>query len=654
MGRRSIQREIEVKVDPASLTSGIQEAVDSLRPEGGIVRPKDGVYLLKTPVFMKNNTNLVVESGLKSILRGDDVITKVATRDIVKGTKELHVADTAGLEPGILFYVPSQRVTKRAVRNTIARIQGNCLLLADTWTFSLPKDESTLWTIRPLIETHKVKNITIRDIYLDSNNRYYGGPFPNTGWDTVMTAGIPSINVRESENVEISGCSIHNAHIAGIIIASITVVGSTRHVAVRNCIFSHIAYDAIHLGGSEDVLVENNIMYCCEYQAGIYFCWHSKNVVVRGNEIYNCDMGIPGIDWYDTGTKIYDNIIIGTRNSMKKEPSLPAIDFTHDGYSPPEGGPINPGPCLVRNNLLLNNCTAHPGTRSGIHMMAVHNSRIEDNYIISDQSTHRFGIETGDQCDNLTIEDNKSWGNAESIGYDLKGTNLTLHGNETKMLNYTYRFVGAISNGLTNVPFWVQIERIDRRSGKRDTSFNGEVVLRVGRTQELYRIRFAEGLAKFEIALPVRNDQVLVCTDGNATAVSNPFDIVAGDNQPTRQPTIERIRSVHHFAFDSIFKQQAKKPFEITVRAMDESGQIATYYTGWINYAKITDSGGLIHPIFVFFQEGIATAKVTVPEPIHQMTFRARRVDELMIEDNMDVPLLVITGESNSLEILPQ
>ena len=76
--------QVTAKVNPASPTGGIQEAIDALPPNGGVVVLPPGTYLLRQAVVLHNHVTLRGAGGRTILTRGRPREVMPRLRDCAK------------------------------------------------------------------------------------------------------------------------------------------------------------------------------------------------------------------------------------------------------------------------------------------------------------------------------------------------------------------------------------------------------------------------------------------------------------------------------------------------------------------------------------------------------------------------------------------
>ncbi len=116
--------------DPSSPTSGLQEAVDHLKPEGGTIFLSPGVYKIRKSIRLFSGVTIVGNGESSVIERADSCIQMALSSPGKEGDEEIQVENTAGFEKGgeITIYSNKFEGFNSAVA-VIAEVKGKTLKL---------------------------------------------------------------------------------------------------------------------------------------------------------------------------------------------------------------------------------------------------------------------------------------------------------------------------------------------------------------------------------------------------------------------------------------------------------------------------------------------------------------------------------------------
>lgn len=630
--------EVNVEATQTSLTGGIQEAIDTLPPEGGVVRLAPGTYILHAPVRVSARTRLAGPPDHSAVLRGGPVLRKEVTADLAAGSEHVEVADVQGLSPGVCVFMSNRAAGSRAQRNIIKSVDGNRVTVARPWSFSQPAAQCALWTLRPLVEVNEATDVVVENLYLDAADYGFAGNPPERAWDEVASADYAPVIVYGSRRVAVVQNWVANSAGSGIVCGH----GSYDCILSDNRVW-HMTFDGIHIGGgSEGVRIERNRIWDCHDQAGVYVCWWNRNATIRGNQIYFAKWGVANIDPFEAGMTICDNLIAWTQRE--------AIEFeAPSAASSPGKGPYNPGPNLIRNNLIVNSSWSRPGEHCAIAMPDVRNTAVERNLVIGGGLGPRAGIASSGASDENRFIDNRILGLPREGAMRIQDPRSECARNEIEPQPHRFRFAGQIAEQRAYEPFPVTLEVIGT-DGRLLDNFNGLAVLRDGIRRTAWQIRFAGGRCEYEMVLPESTECVLVCYDAFGAALSNPFVVASSEHAP-RTPELEPLPAVHHFVFETIAPQNVAQPFEVVVRAVDKEGDTVRHFSGWMAYARLVGTRNTVGPTFLFFQDGLARAEVAIDRPCRAVRLIITRADDLCFLGQPRSELRQWRGESNEFRV---
>ena len=83
-----------------SATAGIQEAIDALPADGGVIHLPSGRYNLRRSVELRSNVRLCGEGPATVLTRSMPIVTVPVTQSTDGSQLSLHVACTDGLQTG--------------------------------------------------------------------------------------------------------------------------------------------------------------------------------------------------------------------------------------------------------------------------------------------------------------------------------------------------------------------------------------------------------------------------------------------------------------------------------------------------------------------------------------------------------------------------
>ncbi len=407
---------VTVTPNATSPTAGIQEAIDSIGADGGVVTIPPGEYSLRQAIRIRSGVTLQ-GAGESTILRKNKQASSKLTA-VMAGTTA-QVEDATGFHAGdeIGFF---DRMTVGWLHGhaIVKEVQGNKLLLNRNpgGKFDSANGGAVI-NYFPAISGRDVSQVVIKDLTIDGRAEENPGPAvvserpkgtpPELGF---TFAAIDLIRVSDSrvENVRVTGWPADGISVQG----KGAVQGKYRGNLVTNCYVENCRGPGFHAGGrlEDSEFSENEARG--NLGDGFYFCAWVTRITVRNNKfIGNHGNGVGGLG--DSGDR--ENVV---ENNLCQRNGTNGISLW-DGESN-----------TVRNNICLNNSQREPGRFSGIALSKTEKSIITGNRCFDDQQTRtqKHGIEETANCRRNTITDNDCRDNAQS-GAVLAGKDDVRNGN---------------------------------------------------------------------------------------------------------------------------------------------------------------------------------------------------------------------------------
>lgn len=449
-------------LDANSPTWGLQDAIDALPEQGGIVILPEGTFTLRQGLVLRDGVTLRGAGDNTILMRPDHVETRLAIT-AATGATYVEVESTAGFQVGddisILAYGQSN-----VAHHTIVKIESGKLYLDEPIAVSgtyAPEDTASVVNYFPLIRTAwdfeeiVTADVVVEELILDGNMDEsteawrIGAPsllqlegavdsvVQNVTARNANAGGILLIgghdNLVENTTVEkVRGHGIFTFEEADTIISAATVrqagyatrgvsgdgifVVSSSDIRVENSLVEGSFRHGLHPGGdlNRGGVWINNISRD-NGDNGFHFCWDNFDLVVSGNTLENNGRyGVGGLglggefgDYFNTVT---DNLIRGNAR---------------------EGIQVNGGSYnTIVGNTIVDNAQLRPRHFSGILLGNATYVVVADNTIGTaiSQATQKYGIEEyGTANDNLIVRNDTS-GNVEG-GIYLTGPTTTVEGN---------------------------------------------------------------------------------------------------------------------------------------------------------------------------------------------------------------------------------
>ena len=449
-------------LDPDSLTWGLQDAIDSLPEEGGVVVLPAGTFTLRQGIVLRDGVTLQGAGDETVLMRPDHTETRLtvtattgATYVEVESSDEFQVGD----DISIIAYGESE-----VAHHTIAKIEPGRIYLDGPIVVSgtyAPESTASVVNYFPLIRTAwDYENVVTNDLVIedlalngnmDSSAQAWRISAPalmhlegavdavirNVTAHNSNTGGILLIgghdNRIEDTTVEmVRGHGVFAYFEADAVVSGVTVVSAgyatrgssgdgifvvgSNDVRVENSLVEHSHRHGLHPGGDLNrggIWINNISRY--NGRNGFHFCYDNFDVVATGNVLENNSQhGIAGLglggEFGDLFNTVSDNLISGNaRNGIQVN-----------------GGSYN----TIVGNTIVDNSQSRPGSYSGILLANATFYTIMDNTIgtMTGQATQKYGIEEyGTADDNLFVRNDLS-GNVAG-GVYLTGSMTTLEEN---------------------------------------------------------------------------------------------------------------------------------------------------------------------------------------------------------------------------------
>ncbi len=362
---------------PGTVTAGIQEALDSLPKEGGVVILPTGEYEIAARIYMKPDTWLR-GYGPGSIIRKNPGLRVLLAEDVTSSSTQNYIVveHSDGLRPGMDMSL-GEMGGKAEVHVYIDRVEGNKIYLNQSghrmgerpltprpWkpTCDLKvENQAAMYNGFMLIRT-SLRNV-ISDLALDGNREaqkvdgeklYRKYPY---WW--IRLRCVPYMG----GDSRIENCRVYGAAQVAISLGS--------RATVFNCDVSH-SFQGIHPGSGPYSRVIQNTVHHNDTE-GIYMCWGNYGVIISQNHIYAnggsgigqlgrpCSEQYPEVRHGRSGDRfimITDNVIYHNGRSAIQDSAIgKAEDY------------------IITGNLLFNNWQSRLGLRPG--RISIYNKNIQ-------------------------------------------------------------------------------------------------------------------------------------------------------------------------------------------------------------------------------------------------------------------------------------
>jgi parallel beta-helix repeat protein len=402
---------VTVKLDAQSPTAGIQEAIDALGTDGGVVTIPPGEYLLRQSIRVRNYVS-IRGAGEKTVLRKVKQLGSKLAMEADAESRSIQVENAAGFRTGDEIGIFDRTTVGWLHGHAIVKaVRGNELLLDRRLGRAFgPASGAAVINYFPAITGQGLSKVVLNDLTIDGRAEDNPGPGVVSAREKRKPPDLgftfAAINLLEMKDGRIEGCRINGWPADGV-----SLQKGARNL-VTKCVVENCRGPGYHAGGRETDSEFSNNEARGNHGDGFYFCaWVTRAKVKNNKFIGNKENGVGGLG--DSGD--IDNIV---ENNLCRENALCGIALW-DGASN-----------TVRNNRCVNNSQASPGQWSGILLTKTEKSVVSGNRCFDNQQskTQKHGIEELADCQGNTITDNDCRGNARQ-GLALEGKEGTRNGN---------------------------------------------------------------------------------------------------------------------------------------------------------------------------------------------------------------------------------
>ena len=354
-GPDSAATEGTVRVDRIPDGLAVGSAVVSCRsyPPAWYGSPRPAVV---TAVDRAANTfTLRAPYGLNTMKAGSGCLTfgvaAALADDVHQGDTEVELEDASLFRPGDELALGEPPNESLLAHVFVKEVRGNTLVLEEPAGVDMPawppaeklgnkKVNALVWALFPLVHGARVKDCGLSDLSIRGHSFERVRPV-----QTRYT--LSGIHIYQGERVCIERVAVRDWPSDGISLQAGT------GASVVDCQVTGCLGNGLHPGtGLTDSLFRGNLAE--ENGVGLYFCWHNRGHVIRGNRfLKNRKGGITGLG--NPGDR--DNVI---EENLIAENGGPGIAINGGGQS---GN-------VIRANTIENNSQAEPGEHPGIALYA--------------------------------------------------------------------------------------------------------------------------------------------------------------------------------------------------------------------------------------------------------------------------------------------
>jgi hypothetical protein len=417
MARAAVCEGAEVRVDSNfaardSFTAGIQEAIDSLPPEGGVVVIPPGTYVLRRSVALRSHVTLRGAGSTTVLTRGRGAATNLRG-PARKGDLAVAVESVAGFRVGDEVFLRDEELLGwYSVHSIVAAVEPGRIVLDKPLSTCheegvfRPGQGAKLANYFPMIRANRFRweeplsDVTVTDLVLDGNLKENPTPVAD-----FTIAAVHFANVRDGQ--------VRNVVVRGSMGDGIGVQAG-GDVRVEGCLAERCRSHGFHPGTSLRGAVFTNNVGRYNEGDGLYFCAKVLGITVTGNLFHhNARNGIGGLGDGPGGDRF--NVVSSNVCRGNGQHGILA-----------NGGANN----LIVGNVCLGNSREEPGTYSGIALEDATHCTVTGNHCScdGDKPTQKHGIEEIGQADANALTGNQCHGNA-GAGIRVIGPDTQVTGN---------------------------------------------------------------------------------------------------------------------------------------------------------------------------------------------------------------------------------
>ncbi|NKB71042.1 MAG: hypothetical protein GKR89_28565 [Candidatus Latescibacteria bacterium] len=421
---------INAVFDPASPTSGIQEAIDALGEAGGSVHIPAGAWPLRRSIVMPSRIQLMGDGPSTELTVTPPKILSLA-RDARKGSRSVHVCGRVPFALGDeVSVVDDKRQWWLRTYAVVTAVEGRTVRLSAPLEHSLKvKENARLVSVFPGITTpgtgdfvgskreigskrEPVYDLVVRDLALQGAN----GSAPEHYWGDFTLSAVHLVYCHRAR--------ITNVSVFDWLSDGISIQGGAD-VQVTHCQVRGNSCNGLHPGGglkrsiwSHNVGVGNN-------HDGLFVCGLVYDSVISDNVFSgNGSAGIGGLGYADC----HHNVIANNVCSENGKWGIENDDTAGHLISGDELRRLRGG-YLITGNMLRNNSQKEPGVYAALRLHNAQRFLVQGNRCTDDQArpTQRRGIVESGASDWNLISGNMCVGLEEPV--TIVGANSRAEGN---------------------------------------------------------------------------------------------------------------------------------------------------------------------------------------------------------------------------------
>jgi parallel beta-helix repeat protein len=351
-------RTVDARSHPGSPTAGIQEAIDALPENGGMVVIPAGTYLLRGSVRLRPRVRLTGE-GPATVLTRPPVVVFDVTETIESNHTTAALNSVAGLHVGDEVWIGDAKQGGWHSRHLrITSIQGlvvdGVMVAGDPKRAYLVEDSPWGANVYPAFLIHKSDDVTIESLTID-------GGAPVQGLQVTPDFTCAAVHGVSSRNVRVANVTVRRWPSDGI-----GVQGGCG--IVSGCIVEDCLGHGFHPGTSIEYGVwTNNISR--GNRNGFFFCLNVRNNVVANNVFIS--NRLHGVD--DLRAPDAFNVVVG---NVASDNGLHGIEASNALGN------------VIAANVCRDNSRIAPGAGVGIHLTAHRDNVVTANACLDTREPH--------------------------------------------------------------------------------------------------------------------------------------------------------------------------------------------------------------------------------------------------------------------------
>jgi len=388
-----------------SRTAGIQEAVDALPPEGGIVHIPAGEHRISRSIHLRSRVYVRGEGDHTVVRRRHKIFHTPLSQAASTGERKVAVEDSSGFVVGDAICVRSKESFGWWSTHTlVSGISDRTITLEDELSHDyLPEEEAFALNLFPAFYAVDARDIRIENLFID------GGMTDRDREELPVEFTLSAIHFRGVDD-----CIVKEVHVKDYPGDGISIQAGDN-ATVTNCLCEYNLGHGFHPGtGLSSGAWTYNVGRYNGWD-GLFFCHRVRHSIISGNRFH--DNGWNGIGSLGIGGEGGDryNVVSGNFcfNNAKS-----GIDC--------RGGGNN----TVSENMCGNNSQGEPGRWPGILVEDTFDSLITGNRCFDfqepeEEKTQGYGIlVTGESRDNLITENIVTGHPKEGIAGDALKSNV--------------------------------------------------------------------------------------------------------------------------------------------------------------------------------------------------------------------------------------